>query len=160
MFEGIEKAQSTQKLPHIKPGKYVFEVLALKWIPNSRKGALSVGEFKVIEAIGEESNEVGTSCSHVIKMSLDSALGNVKSLVAAISGKAEADVTAKDAQDAFATTNPAAGVRVNVEAFVTKTKAGTDFTLVTYQPYSTSATPAPVAGATSTTAAPKAGKAK
>jgi hypothetical protein len=154
-FVGIENANPTEKLPHLRPGVYVLEVKALKYIPNSRKGALSIAEFEVVEAQGEGANEPGTSASHVIKMSLESALGNVRGLVAAVSNTPVKSVSRKDCVEAFGADNPAKGVKVDAEAFVTKTKAGTDFTLISYAPYeSTSMTTSPAKGAMSATAAP------
>lgn len=129
-FSGIENATSTARLPAIRPGLYTMEVLSFKIVNSRAKGKMFIGEFKVLEAAGANSNEVGTTCSQVIKMSLDSALGNIKSVAAAVSGEPEKNITAQMCDALVSDKNPAKGVKVKAEASLTKTKAGNDFTLV------------------------------
>lgn len=93
-----------------------------------------IGEFKVLESSGSQANEVGTSVSQVIKMSLDSALGNIKTIAAAVSGEPEKNITAAMCEALVGDKNPAKGVKVKAEASLTKTKAGNDFVLIKYAP--------------------------
>lgn len=129
-FSGIENAQSTARLPSIRPGLYTMEVQAFKLVNSRAKGKMFIGEFRVIEASGAGANEPGTTCSQVVKMSLDSALGNIKSIASAVSGEPEKAITAQMCDALVSDKNPAKGVKVRAEASLTKTKAGNDFTLI------------------------------
>lgn len=152
-FDGIEVAQSSAKLPNILPGTYVFEVEALKLVTTRSKGKMFIAEFKVADA-SSGGNPVGTKCSNVIKMSLDSALGNIKGIAAAVLSEPEKTITGQTVDQLVSDANPAKGVKVRATASMIKTKAGTDFTLVSYAPFegAAAATPPPQAGATTSTA--------
>lgn len=139
-FDGIESAVVSQKLPPIRPGTYVLEVLALKKVMSRTKGKLFIAEYKVTEAQGEMANPVGTSCSHIIKMSLDNALGNIKALTAAIVGEPVATVTGKMCDALVSEKNPARGKRVRAQGGEITTRAGKPFTLVVYEPFATTPT--------------------
>lgn len=133
-FSGIENASSTTRLPNFRPGVYTLEVQAFKLVNSRSKGKMFIGEFKVLESSGSQANEVGTSVSQVIKMSLDSALGNIKTIAAAVSGEPEKNITAAMCEALVGDKNPAKGVKVKAEASLTKTKAGNDFVLIKYAP--------------------------
>lgn len=134
-FSGIENASSTARLANLRPGVYVLEAQAFKLVNSRAKGKMFISEWKVIEASGSEANEVGTSASQVIKMSLDSALGNIKAIVAAVSGESEKNITSAMCDAIVSEKNPAKGVKVRAEATLTKTRAGTDFTLIKWAPH-------------------------
>lgn len=135
-FSGIENAQVTARLPNLRPGVYTLEVQAFKLVNSRSKGKMFVGEFKVLESAGG-GNEVGTTASQVIKMSLDSALGNIKSIAAAVSGEPERSITAQMCDALVSEKNPARGTKVRAEASLTKTRAGNDFTLIKWSAYDT-----------------------
>lgn len=154
-FTGIENAKTSEKLPPLSEGQYTLLVEALKVIDTRSKGKMFVAEFEVLESEGAKANPRGSRASHLIKMSLDSALGNIKGLIAAILGESEKNVTATLCDQATADDQPCRGAHVRAEAFLTKTKAGNDFTLVKYSavPKNATATEKKV-----TQAAAKAGK--
>lgn len=134
-FGGIENAKTSDKLPNIMPGRYVLEVTGVKVIATRAKGDMFISEFKVLENGGTAGeNPVGSTCSHLIKLSLDSAMGNVKGFVQALTG--EAKVTSDLVDGLVSPENPAAGTKVRAEAFMIKTKAGADFTKVNYSHFS------------------------
>lgn len=133
-YAGIENAPSSgERLPNINPGLYLFEIEAVKSIKSRKSGDLTVVEFRVIEASGPNANTVGTSASWIVKMSLDNALGNVRSFLAAAMDVPEKSITQAVADDAVGTKQPLKGFLVKAEASIIKTKAGTDFTLVRYR---------------------------
>lgn len=134
-FAGIEDAQSSPKLAPIRKGLYLLEILALKKVQSRSKGKMFIGEFKVHESAGEGANEVGSSTSHVIKMSLDSALGNIKNLAAAAVSEPESNVTSAMLDKMVSDNQPAKGVKVRAEAIEITTRAGNPFTLVKYTSY-------------------------
>jgi hypothetical protein len=131
-FAGIEQAKVTEKLPYINPGRYLFEVEAIKVIASRNKGDMFVAEYLVLESDGEGANAVGSRTSHVMKLSADSTLGNIKGLVAALVGKPADQVTSAMADELVAADNPAKGFKVRAEAFSTTTKAGDPFTAIRY----------------------------
>lgn len=133
-MDGFDDAKVFEKLPHINPGNYLLEVEALKITPSRNKGPMFIAEFKVIEADGPGANPPGTQCSDVIKMSMDSALGNIKGLVAALINEPSTAISQAMAEKLIAPENPAKGEKVRLEAFLTKTKAGADFTAKKYSP--------------------------
>lgn len=154
LFKGIENAKVTDRLPYMEPGKYLLQLENAKIITSRAKEQFAVAEFKILQSEGEGANEVGTSTSQMIKLSLDAALGNIKTLVAALLGIPSAQVTESAADEVFGPSNSAKGVKVRAEAFHTDTKSGGVFTRVNYLPYQgeTTSTAAPVAGVSTSTA--------
>jgi hypothetical protein len=133
-FSGIEAARSSQSLPNISVGQYTFGVQAIKVFNSRGKGTMFVAEYEVLESRGEGANPVGTQCSHVIPLRLDSALGNIKNLVAALIGGDEKDVSEKMCEDLASEKNPAKGYKVKADAFIVPKKDGSPFTRVKYAP--------------------------
>jgi hypothetical protein len=133
-FEGIENARVSEKLPRFNPGSYLLETQALKMITTRTKGKMFVSEWKILEATGPHANPPGSQASNVVKMSLDTALGHVKGVAAAILNKTDKEITAKKVEELVADKNPAKGVRVRAEASIITTKAGTPFTLLKFYP--------------------------
>lgn len=154
-FEGIEQAQVSQKLPNVQPGQYVFEVEALKIVATRTKGKMFIAEFKVVESTGALANAPGTKCSNVIKMSLESALGNIKGIAAAVLDEPEKMITSKTVDGLVSEANPAKGTKVRADASTITTRAGNPFTLLKFSAYSgtSTATAPPARGATTSTAA-------
>lgn len=152
VFAGIEQARTSDKLPYIQPGNYLLEVESIKLVDSRTKGAIFCAEFKVLDAKGEGANPIGSRCSHLIVINgNDSALGNIKSFVQALTG--DTNITKAMVDALVGPENPAAGETVRAEAFLTKTKRGTDFTRVSYSPAESAAAPAPAAEAKPTKAA-------
>lgn len=129
-FAGIEKAASSDRLPYIQQGSYLLEIDAVKVISTRGKGDMFIIEAKVLESAGANANEVGSKLSHLIKMSNDSAMGNIKAFVSALTG--DSKVTSETVDKIISAENPAAGTKVRADAFNIKTRAGADFTRVNY----------------------------
>lgn len=134
-FDGIENASVSQKLPPLQPGTYTLEAEAFKMITSRTKGKLFIAEYKVLEAQGPNTNPVGSRCSHIIKMSLENALGNVKALTAAVVGEPEEAVTTKMCDALVSDKQPGKGKRVRAQAGSITTRAGKPFTLVNYSKF-------------------------
>ncbi len=150
-FSGLGKAKSTQGGLYVRPGNYLFQVLAVKEQASqvgSRK--FFIAELKVIEAQKTdkniEPNGVDTEPAWLVELPgkyPELALGNIKNfLMAAYGYQAEAegedapgeDDIDEDAADAAVTEdNPLMGVFIRAEAFQKKTKAGGDFTRVNFE---------------------------
>jgi hypothetical protein len=135
-FDGIDQVVVTEKLANIQPGAYVFEVQAVKKIQSRKKGKMFVGEFKVLESNGPRANGVGTTCSHVIPLNMETSLKHIKGMAAALTNTSASDIDAKACDDLVDESNPARGVKVRAEAQEIITKAGNPFTLISYKPFS------------------------
>jgi hypothetical protein len=131
-YDGIEDAEVSNRLPWLQPGSYVLQVDALKQIPKSRKGPLFIAEYTIVKRLSNEGNPEGTRCSHVIKMSLDTALQNIKGLVSAILDENPKSVTRAVCESLSSDKNPAKGGQVRADTSIVKTKTGGDFTLHNY----------------------------
>ena len=133
-FDDIENAEAGSNLPKIVPGEYQLQVEALKFIKSKKgKGTFAIGEFSVISSAGEGANPTGSRIAHMIKMALPSSKGNVKSLIAAVSGEGEKNVTSTLAKEAFSDDQPCKGQVVKASAFNITTGAGKPFTVVKYE---------------------------
>lgn len=133
MFDGIETARSSEGGVYFKPGVYRTKVLACKSL-KTRKG---IGAFVVeteLLSSTEPSLPAGTLCSWVVTLDKEPALGNIKSFIAAAMHTETKDVTAAAVDMVVSAGNPLKDVILKVSAQNIKTKAGTDFTKITWLP--------------------------
>ncbi len=155
LFDGIENAKSSDQLPKITPGRYRLKNQATKSF-TSRKGIpFFIHEFLVLESQGEGALAAGTQGCHMIALNKDAALGNVKGYMAAALDETEAQITAVEVEEAVSPDQPIKDTVTEAYAYLIKTKAGNDFTVVKYSPYNDptqSATPAPPPAVTTSTA--------
>jgi hypothetical protein len=134
-FDGIENAQTNQKLPNVVPGRYTFKVDSIKMV-KSRKGVTYLClESTVAKRLSEQGNEAGSKCSLLMNTSLDNFLSNAKNLFGAVKGVPETKVTKQMADALVSEDNPGAGALVDVEASNITTRAGKPFTLVRFTPH-------------------------
>lgn len=155
-FVGVENAKTSEKLPYFEPGRYLLQVEQIKVFDSRSKGPMFVAEYTILENEGEGSNEKSSRAAHLIKLrGNDSALGNVKGLVGALTGEGPGKVTQAMCDKLVAPDNPAKGAKVKAFVYVTKTREGNDFTMIQYEPTSelASVTKPPAKGATTSTRA-------
>lgn len=131
-FTGIENAPVSEKLPHFEVGRYLLRVDAVKCITARGKGDMFISEFTVLESDGEGANPKGSRVSQVIPLSLDTALGNIKQFVSALTGEELKSVSEKMVDNLVSPKNPAAGTVVRAEAFIIAKKNGEPFTKIAY----------------------------
>lgn len=131
-FVGVENAKTSEKLPYIQPGRYELRVELIKCFSSRSKGPMFVAEYTVLSSEGPLANAPGERVAHLMKLSNDATLGNIKGLVKALTG--DAKVNQKMCDAIVAEDNPSKGTKVKAFAYFTKTKAGTDYTLVQYEP--------------------------
>lgn len=138
-FSGIEQAQVGQGGVYFLEGLYKVEMLRV-FTMRSRKGDdLFIAETKILESDQEE-RRVGTTCSWVVSMKQDAAMGNIKGFIAAANGidpndkdKVDAEVTEEAAEFVVSAENPLKGVTMGLECVPIKTRAGNPFTLHKWQ---------------------------
>lgn len=154
-FVGVENSKTSERCPYFSPGRYLLETEQIKVFDSRSKGPMFVAEFTVLEAEGEGANPVGSRVANLIKLrGNDSALGNIKGLVGALTGDGSSRVTQAMCDRIVEPSNPAKGTQVKAFAYLTKTREGADFTLIQYEPAEVAtmtATPRPAAGSTTST---------
>jgi len=138
IFSGIEGAQVYGSGNFIAPGKYSVEIEALKTHSSGKVAGrvYFVVEAKILEIhIGGDGQAVGESVTWLVDMTKKSALGNVKGFaLALVPGVTAADITEDQLLSLVSADNPAAGLRVKLRTFMTKTQAGGDFTVHNWSP--------------------------
>lgn len=134
-FVGIENAKTSERLPYFKPGSYELILDVAKVFPSRKHGPMFVSEWTITKSEGEGANPAGTRAAQLIKLSADTALGNIKGLVGALTGEGPSKVTQAMCDNLVSEKNPAKGSRAKAFVHITLTKAGEDFTLVQYEPF-------------------------
>ena len=145
-FDGVDKAEASDKLPFISPGTYVLEVSRLKLVESKTGEDFFAAEFKVLEAEGAEARPAGTECVHLIKLSGKwrmTALGNVKAFAAALIGESVENIGTSDMDELVSDEQPALGNKIRAFAFNAQTKNGGQFTKVKYSTFAPAVTSPP-----------------
>lgn len=131
MFDGIEGARVSEGGVYFRPGVFKARILAVKALKDRKGVGTFVVECELLES-SEEALPVGTIASWVVKLDKEPALGNIKAFAAAASGVTAKDVTAKAIELIVSEGNPLRDTVLKVSAQNIKTKAGGDFTKVTW----------------------------
>ena len=133
LFSKIGEAKSNSGGIYFLPGKYELEVRANKTGKTREGRAFFVAEFTIISSTNPE-RPAGTSVSQMVMLdkNLETALGNIKGYLAALYGIPEADVDEAGVEALVAADNPGAGLKIKAVASNIKTRAGKDFTKVSY----------------------------
>jgi len=137
-FSGIKEAKVSQGGVYLKPGVYKTKVVACK-SGTTRAG---VGFFVVeLEALESNNPELppGTICSWMVTLDKEPALGNIKSFLAVVNNISEKQIDEDGVDLVCSAANPLAGKVLKASAVNIKTKAGKDFTKVTWTRASASA---------------------
>lgn len=136
-FDGIENAQVFKTSNYILPGVYpVLFIQSLKKIRSSKNGnKLFIAELDIIESKVPE-RPPGSDMSAIFNMTKhgDTALGNIKALLAAAIGKPVEAIDARLADFAVSAENPFHGRLIRCEAIETTTRAGEPFTKPNFSP--------------------------
>lgn len=132
-FSRIEDSEGRTGGIYPLPGVYpVLYVDTLKMI-RSRKGEdVFVAEFDILQSDLPE-RRAGTRMSWAVNFRHDASPGNVKAFLAALMNVPQAEVDGKSAQYACGDKNPCHGRLIRLEAVLTKTKGGNDFTLCNWR---------------------------
>ena len=137
----VRTAEATNaKRPFFEPnGRYKVKIEEVKYIVSRKKDELVVISAEIIESTTKLST--GTVAVQFINMDSDMGPGNFKAFVCAALGQDTKDNTLEESdynEAAGLTANgeeestephPLAGIVMNLETVLIKTKAGTDFTV-------------------------------
>jgi hypothetical protein len=133
MFDGIEGARVSEGGVYFKPGAFKARLLSAKALKDRKGVGTFVVECELLESSDHANLPPGTMCSWVVKLDKEPALGNIKAFAAAATGVQPKEVTAKAIELIVSEGNPLRDTVMKVSASNIKTKAGGDFTKVTWQ---------------------------
>jgi hypothetical protein len=132
-FDGIESAKVASDAQYVRPGVYELEVLETKTGKSPKDGRqFAVAEYKVLAAAPGSECKVGDKVSHMVMMVGLHWQGDIKAMVAAISGCPSKMVDAAGTELFFGPQQPARGKKVNARAWNTTTRGGKQFTKIRY----------------------------
>jgi hypothetical protein len=135
LFSKIGEAHSTGGGVYFEPGSYVLECRVNKVSKTRENRPFFVAEFVILQSTNP-ARPVGTSMSHMIMLDkyIETALGNLKGYVAALFDIPEESVDEAGIEKLTSAANPGSGLKVKAVASMTKTRAGKDFTKISYSP--------------------------
>jgi hypothetical protein len=137
-YTGIEKVRAAGDRVYVRPGRYMVEVLEAKQGDSPKDGVPFFNvEYVVRQAEEGSSHKVGDIINHHIRkkgtpQEKEKQLGEVKACVAAIMGIDAAQVDGKGCEVFTGPTQPGKGKLVAMFARNKPTKAGKDFTVISY----------------------------
>lgn len=128
-YGGISEAKFSEGGTYILPGVYRFKVLACKHI-NMRTGKQAfVVELEILDSTNE-ARLPGTTCSWMVTLDKEPALGNIKQFIATAVPCDESQVNEEAVLLIVSEKNPLKGKVLRVSATEITTKAGRPFTKV------------------------------
>lgn len=132
IFSGIDKATPSEGGVYLLPGQYVVEIVKCKSGTTRKKLDFFLSELRVLQSSNPE-RPVGSLCTWFVGIMPDTgALGNIKRFLAIANDVEDADVDDAGAEMAVSDTNPLAGTLLRADAVNVKTRAGGDFTRVSW----------------------------
>lgn len=139
LFSKIGTVSSNGGGVYFHPGFVgIAECREVKMLKARSGKDIFIGDFTVLESNMLDKHAVGSRVSYLVTLDpayLETALGNVKGLAAALFGIPEADVDEAGVEAMIAADNPCQGRQVKVIASNIKTKKNTDFTKVVFESY-------------------------
>lgn len=133
-FSGVGGAKVGGGGVYFLAGLYTVRVKKCFLMASRRREDLFIVETEILES-NNEKRKVGMSCSWVVKMSQDAALGNIKGFVAAAmevdpdDGNISDEEWESNCEAAVDDDNPLADVVVDLECVDITTRDGNPFTL-------------------------------
>lgn len=132
LFEKIKDARPNDFGRYIGPGKWKLEILACKEIKPRSGGEAFTAELKVLETDNPDF-KLGEQISWQAHSKHDSAPSNIRHFLASATGVAFDDVDGAGYQAVVSAENPLAGTVIYAMARNIKTRAGGDFTKVSWK---------------------------
>lgn len=134
VFDDIEGAQARQSGVYPVAGVYpVLFVDVLKMIKSRQDDTIFIAEFDIVKS-EVEARPAGTRMSWAVNFRHDAAPGNVKAFLAALMNVEPEKIDKDGAKMAVSSKNPCHGRLIRLEASMTKTKRGNDFTICDWRP--------------------------
>jgi len=144
LYDEIAGAAATLQSRYVTPGTYVGSVNDWKEGITRKGDDFVVLEMTVLASDNHEEHPVGSAMSWMVMLKHDSAPGNIKrAIMEIVALQEEGQVTPalckavlsanEDAERGEVGVSPTAGTIIDVVATNTKTRAGNDFTRVTFR---------------------------
>jgi hypothetical protein len=144
LYDEIAGAAAARQSTYVSAGTYVAVVGDWKEGVRRQGDAFVVLEMTVLASDNHEKHPVGSAMSWMVMLKHDSAPGNIKRAIMEIVALQEEGQVTSDLCKAVLTPNedeergevgvsPTAGTIIDVVATTTKTRAGNDFTRVTFR---------------------------
>jgi hypothetical protein len=147
LFAGVEGADVIRRGVNMNEGKYIAKLCAAEFI-NGRKGDMVVLEVEILTSSYDAANPTTHSCNqegtraNIYIKKNDNWLSNIKEVVLAASGfdkdgkarPVDDTVTQAECDGLISAAQPFTGALVYLEAKLVKTKAGGDFTRISWWP--------------------------
>lgn len=137
-FDGIEDVDTGNvRNPYLKPGLYRLIVEEVSFFPSSKTNSRE--KFTCVEATIQHTTNgdffPGQRVTWMQKMSLDSAVSNVKKFALALNPEAtDRDITKEVIKQLCGPQQPARGIIVDADAYeITTKKTGSPFTVVNWR---------------------------
>lgn len=137
IFTGIENARASVATNYFREGRYFSYIRGAKQFVTRKGERMLLVEHSILAVISgvNESHRPGEEVGHLLKVSQDSFLGNVKAMIAGITGCHVDEVKTAHCAECFPVegNSPLAGSLVEVHARPIVTKAGKPFTVIDYK---------------------------
>lgn len=137
LYDKIRDAKASKGANYVRAGGYLALVRRVKQDQNRKKVDFVAIEMVILAVLRVDPQDaphtVGEQTSHLLMSDKDSFLGNFKAFIIGATGAAEAEVTEKEALAVVSDDQPLAGVVVELDNKIIKTKANKDFTAVNYR---------------------------
>ena len=135
-FSGIEQTKTFKNAPYLAPGQYELAIASMLLVESSKKKGQ---EFFVVEFNVVTSNNPNAAPGSLVAWLVDmghgdTALSNCTAFASAVLDCDEEDVNEEAMNRLVGPDQPATGIHVKANAFTIKTKAGSDFTKVRWDP--------------------------
>lgn len=135
LFTGIDKASYSENGVFFVPGNYVVEILKCKSGTTRKKVDFFLAEARILQSSNPD-RPVGSRATWFVSIILDtSALGNIKNFIAVASDIDEKEVDDAGAEMVVSDAQPLNGTILRATAVNLKTRAGKDFTKVSWEKY-------------------------
>jgi len=134
LFKGIKAESVSGGGRYLTPGSYALEVEEVKTFESQQKKGRHYfcAEFTVLSTTSQD-YAPGDRVSWLVNMDQPSALSNIKGFAMALSGEVKENEINEDAmEDLISSDNPAAGTKLRATAYNVVTRAGGDFTKVSW----------------------------
>jgi hypothetical protein len=146
MFGKINEARYSEGGIYVLPGVFRFEIQKCKSGHTRAQVPFFVAELAVLESNNPE-RPVGSSCSYMVTLDKEPALGNIRHFCAVACGSDIEEVGEAEVEAIVAENNPLAGVKIRCSAVNITTKKGQPFTKCKFLPDSVGAQAAAAAAA-------------
>lgn len=127
-FSGVKDARMTMGGVYFLAGTYQVEIIKVHMVTSRKREDFFTIEAKILESDNAE-RKPGITCTQMIKMSQDAALGNIKGFVSAAYDTPAEEVDEEVCELVVDEENPLGGLIVNLECVDITTRDGNPFTL-------------------------------